>query len=104
TCRSRREAGRDAAPSHGSTAAGRRGANRWHACGIDSAYFVVRQQTMCKAAHTNLLLYFQWCRIIESDSSWSSNMETKAAIGALAALAQDSRLAVFRLLVQVGPV
>ena len=31
-------------------------------------------------------------------------METKAAIGALAALAQDSRLAVFRLLVQVGPV
>lgn len=30
-------------------------------------------------------------------------METKAAIGALAALAQDSRLAVFRLLVQVGP-
>lgn len=31
-------------------------------------------------------------------------MKTKAAIGALAALAQDSRLAVFRLLVQVGPV
>lgn len=30
-------------------------------------------------------------------------METKAAIGALAALAQESRLAVFRLLVQVGP-
>ncbi len=30
-------------------------------------------------------------------------METKAAIGALAALAQDSRLAVFRLLVQAGP-
>lgn len=30
-------------------------------------------------------------------------METRAAIGALAALAQDSRLAVFRLLVQVGP-
>jgi DNA-binding transcriptional ArsR family regulator len=30
-------------------------------------------------------------------------METKAAIAALAALAQDSRLAVFRLLVQVGP-
>jgi ArsR family transcriptional regulator len=30
-------------------------------------------------------------------------METKAALGALAALAQDSRLAVFRLLVQVGP-
>lgn len=30
-------------------------------------------------------------------------MDTKAAIGALAALAQDSRLAVFRLLVQVGP-
>lgn len=30
-------------------------------------------------------------------------METKDAIGALAALAQDSRLAVFRLLVQVGP-
>lgn len=30
-------------------------------------------------------------------------MDTKAAIAALAALAQDSRLAVFRLLVQVGP-
>jgi DNA-binding transcriptional ArsR family regulator len=30
-------------------------------------------------------------------------METKEALGALAALAQDSRLAVFRLLVQVGP-
>jgi DNA-binding transcriptional ArsR family regulator len=30
-------------------------------------------------------------------------METKAAISALAALAQDSRLAAFRLLVQVGP-
>ncbi|MCU6435250.1 metalloregulator ArsR/SmtB family transcription factor [Undibacterium sp. Jales W-56] len=30
-------------------------------------------------------------------------METREAIGALAALAQDSRLAVFRLLVQVGP-
>ena len=30
-------------------------------------------------------------------------METKAAISALAALAQDSRLAVFRLLVQAGP-
>lgn len=30
-------------------------------------------------------------------------METKAMIGALAALAQDTRLAVFRLLVVVGP-
>lgn len=30
-------------------------------------------------------------------------METKEALGALAALAQDSRLAVFRLLVQLGP-
>jgi ArsR family transcriptional regulator len=30
-------------------------------------------------------------------------METKEAISALAALAQDSRLAVFRLLVQIGP-
>ncbi|MFL9925875.1 metalloregulator ArsR/SmtB family transcription factor [Herbaspirillum lusitanum] len=30
-------------------------------------------------------------------------METKDTIAALAALAQDSRLAVFRLLVQVGP-
>ena len=30
-------------------------------------------------------------------------METKEALGALAALAQGSRLAVFRLLVQVGP-
>ncbi len=30
-------------------------------------------------------------------------METKNAISALAALAQDSRLAVFRLLVQAGP-
>ncbi|HEX9172545.1 MAG TPA: helix-turn-helix domain-containing protein [Telluria sp.] len=30
-------------------------------------------------------------------------METKLAIGALAALAQESRLAVFRLLVQAGP-
>lgn len=30
-------------------------------------------------------------------------METKIAISALAALAQESRLAVFRLLVQVGP-
>ncbi len=30
-------------------------------------------------------------------------METKSAIGALAALAQESRLAVFRLLVQAGP-
>ncbi|MES2148644.1 MAG: metalloregulator ArsR/SmtB family transcription factor [Pseudomonadota bacterium] len=30
-------------------------------------------------------------------------MQTKEAIGALAALAQESRLAVFRLLVQVGP-
>lgn len=30
-------------------------------------------------------------------------MDTKATISALAALAQDSRLAVFRLLMQVGP-
>jgi DNA-binding transcriptional ArsR family regulator len=30
-------------------------------------------------------------------------MQTKQAIGALSALAQDSRLAVFRLLVQLGP-
>jgi ArsR family transcriptional regulator len=30
-------------------------------------------------------------------------METKAIVGALAALAQDTRLAVFRLLVQQGP-
>ncbi len=30
-------------------------------------------------------------------------METKAAVAALAALAQDSRLAVFRTLVQAGP-
>ena len=30
-------------------------------------------------------------------------MDTQAALGALAALAQGSRLAVFRLLVQVGP-
>ena len=30
-------------------------------------------------------------------------METKQALGALSALAQDSRLAVFRLLVQAGP-
>lgn len=30
-------------------------------------------------------------------------METKQALAALAALAQDSRLAVFRLLVQAGP-
>ena len=31
-------------------------------------------------------------------------METKAAVAALAALAQDSRLAIFRALVQAGPV
>jgi len=31
------------------------------------------------------------------------NMETKHAVGALAALAQETRLAIFRLLVQVGP-
>jgi DNA-binding transcriptional ArsR family regulator len=30
-------------------------------------------------------------------------METKAAVTALAALAQDSRLAIFRILVQAGP-
>jgi ArsR family transcriptional regulator len=30
-------------------------------------------------------------------------METKAALAALAALAQESRLAIFRLLVQTGP-
>jgi ArsR family transcriptional regulator, arsenate/arsenite/antimonite-responsive transcriptional repressor len=30
-------------------------------------------------------------------------METKAAVTALAALAQDSRLAIFRVLVQAGP-
>ncbi|MGJ7917642.1 ArsR/SmtB family transcription factor [Massilia sp. LXY-6] len=30
-------------------------------------------------------------------------MENKTAVGALAALAQDSRLAIFRLLVQAGP-
>ncbi|WP_018078779.1 ArsR/SmtB family transcription factor [Thiobacillus denitrificans] len=30
-------------------------------------------------------------------------METKAAVAALAALAQDSRLAIFRALVQAGP-
>ncbi|HUH61212.1 MAG TPA: metalloregulator ArsR/SmtB family transcription factor [Candidimonas sp.] len=30
-------------------------------------------------------------------------METKNAVAALAALAQDSRLAIFRLLVQAGP-
>jgi ArsR family transcriptional regulator len=31
------------------------------------------------------------------------NMETKSAVTALAALAQESRLAIFRLLVQAGP-
>lgn len=31
------------------------------------------------------------------------NMESKAAVNALAALAQESRLAIFRLLVQAGP-
>ena len=33
----------------------------------------------------------------------SGNMDTKAAVRSLAALAQDSRLEVFRLLVQAGP-
>lgn len=33
----------------------------------------------------------------------SRNMDTKAAIPALAALAQEHRLAIFRLLVQTGP-
>lgn len=33
----------------------------------------------------------------------TGNMESKAAVTALAALAQETRLAVFRLLVQVGP-
>jgi len=33
----------------------------------------------------------------------SGNMDTKAAVQSLAALAQDSRLEVFRLLVQAGP-
>ncbi len=33
----------------------------------------------------------------------SKNVDTKAAVQALAALAQDSRLEVFRLLVQAGP-
>ncbi len=37
--------------------------------------------------------YFHYC----------GNMETKAALSALASLAQDSRLAVFRLLVERGP-
>lgn len=34
---------------------------------------------------------------------YTGNMENKNAIAALAALAQDSRLAAFRLLVQAGP-
>ncbi len=34
---------------------------------------------------------------------YDGNMETKQAISALAAVAQESRLAIFRLLVQAGP-
>ena len=34
---------------------------------------------------------------------YSGNMETIQAVGALGALAHDSRLAIFRLLVQAGP-
>jgi DNA-binding transcriptional ArsR family regulator len=37
------------------------------------------------------------------ESTEGKNMDTKTVIAALAALAQDSRLAVFRLLVQTGP-
>jgi DNA-binding transcriptional ArsR family regulator len=38
-------------------------------------------------------LHFDYCR----------NMETKAAVVALSALAQETRLAIFRLLVEAGP-
>lgn len=41
-------------------------------------------------------------RVIYFD--YSGNVETKQAIEALGALAQSSRLAIFRLLVQAGPV
>ena len=46
-----------------------------------------------------------WRAAIDSDRYFddSGNVDTKSAVRALAALAQDSRLDVFRLLVQAGP-
>ncbi len=50
----------------------------------------------------SLISQFDYCRIMELNSR-SPSMETKNVISALAALAQESRLAVFRLLVRIGP-
>jgi ArsR family transcriptional regulator len=44
---------------------------------------------------------FEYCRNIEIEGA--NRMETKNALAALTAVAQESRLAVFRLLVQSGP-
>lgn len=41
--------------------------------------------------------------IIEANKERAPKLETRNALSALAALAQDSRLAVFRLLVRIGP-
>ena len=52
------------------------------------------------------LIYIdQRCAAIDSNPYFddSGNVDTKSAVRALAALAQDSRLDVFRLLVQAGP-
>jgi ArsR family transcriptional regulator len=47
------------------------------------------------------LLRFDYSRIIELTTG--SYMDTASALAALGALAQESRLALFRLLVQIGP-
>ena len=64
-----------------------------------------RRHGLDAANALELILYFHYYGSIEYKLSVLQNMEmnTKNALSALAALAQDSRLAVFRLLVQAGP-
>jgi DNA-binding transcriptional ArsR family regulator len=49
------------------------------------------------------LFFFDYSTTVESNTSRNIEMEVKYVIAALAALAQETRLAVFRLLVQAGP-
>jgi DNA-binding transcriptional ArsR family regulator len=49
------------------------------------------------------LQYFDNSTIFELNISMDVEMKTEHVVAALAALAQDSRLAIFRLLVQAGP-
>jgi DNA-binding transcriptional ArsR family regulator len=63
----------------------------------------VGQRTAARPDQLRLTFRFASNDLIDVESKWSGKMEQNAAVAALGALAQETRLAVFRLLVQAGP-